>query len=65
MLALIACAGPKRISHKPSEKPTPTEEEQVKVYDPATGTYVLVPRSAVKVATVKWTQDPQRALVTD
>ena len=65
MLALIACAGPKRISHKPSEKPTPTEEEQVKVYDPATGTYVLVPRSTVKIDTVKWTQDSQPPLVTD
>jgi len=65
LLALIACAGPKRISHKPSDKHNPTEEEQVRVYDPATGTYILVPRSAVKVDTVKWTQETQPPLVTD
>jgi len=35
------------------------------VYDPATGTYILVPREAVKVDTVKWTEDPSAPIVTD
>jgi hypothetical protein len=65
LLAMIACAGPKRVAHKPSDKHNPTEEEQVRVYDPATGTYILVPRSAVKVDTVKWAQETQPPLVTD
>lgn len=66
LLGLAACAGPKPVAHKPpSDKPPVTEEEKVKVFDPATGTYVWVPRSAVKVDTVKWTPDPQPPLVTD
>lgn len=67
MLALMACAGSKHAAHKPPspEKPMPPKEEQVKVFDPATGTYVLVPRSSVKIDTMKWTQDAQSPIVTD
>ena len=66
LLVLVACAGPKPAVHHPPDKaPTPPAEEKVKVYDPASGTYILVPRSAVKVDTVKWTEDTQPPLVTD
>lgn len=66
LLTLVACAGPKPVAHKPpSNVPSPAEEEKVKIFDPKTGTYVWVPRSAVKVDTVKWSADPQPPLVTD
>jgi ABC-type branched-subunit amino acid transport system substrate-binding protein len=67
MLALIACAGPKHVVHNPpsKEQPIPPKEEQVKVFDPVTGTYVLVPRSAVKVDTIKWTEDTKSPIITD
>ncbi len=67
LLAMFSCAGPKYAIKKPpvNERPPVPKEEQVKVFDPATGTYVLVPRSTVKLDTIKWTQDTPSPLVTD
>jgi len=67
LLSLAACAGPKHATHKPPsvEHPTPAKEDQVKVYDPVTGTYVMVPKSSVKVDTVKWTTDTKSPIITD
>ena len=67
LLGLLACAGPKHVAHKPPsvEHPTPPKEEQVKVYDPVSGTYVMVPRSSVKVDTVRWTTDTKSPIITD
>jgi hypothetical protein len=67
LATLFACAGPKKAVHKPvsNEHPTPPKEEQVKVYDPASGTYVLVPRSTIKVDTIRWSVDTKSPLITD
>jgi len=66
ILVLTACAGPKPVAHKPtSPPPMPPKEEQVKMFDPSTGTYVLVPRNTVKMDTVRWTVDTQEPMVTD
>src|SRR5688572_8094785 len=64
---LFACSTPKSGAKKPGDTPSdPKEtEDKVRVYDPATGTYVLVPRDAVKVDTVKWTEDKTTPIITD
>lgn len=63
---LIACSTPKS-ARKPSDttQPSKDSDDKVRVYDPATGTYVLVPREAVKVDTVKWTEDKSNPIITD
>lgn len=68
MLCLfIACGTPKGVTKKPTDSKPPVKEadDKVRIYDPASGTYVLVPRDAVKVDTVKWTEDKSEPLVTD
>lgn len=61
---LISCSAPKTTTKTPAPKvPPPPAENQVKVFDPMTGTDVWVPRSSVKVDTVKWTEDPAPPLV--
>ena len=64
---LFSCTAPKAVSKKPSD-PKPTSKdtsEKVRVYDPATGTYVLVPKEGSKVDTVKWTEDKSDPVLTD
>ena len=63
---LMACSAPKA-AKKPSDNSQPSKEtnDKVRVYDPATGTYVLVPREAVKVDTVRWTEDKSNPIITD
>ena len=66
MSLFIACTATKRTTAKPKDTQPKTEnEDKVRVYDPATGTYVLVPRDAVKVDTVKWTEDKSKPILTD
>lgn len=64
---LFACSAPKASSKKPADLKPPAKDtsDKVRVYDPATGTYVLVPRDAVKVDTVKWTEDKSDPILTD
>lgn len=63
----IACTPTKRTTakQKDTSPPSTENEDKVRVYDPATGTYVLVPRDAVKVDTVKWTEDKAKPILTD
>src|SRR5690349_10277805 len=56
LLAIWSCGTTKKTTTPPSTTPT-TEVEKVRIYDPASGKYILVPRDAVKVDTVKWTED--------
>ncbi len=56
LLAIYSCGTTKKTTAPPTTTPT-TEVEKVRVYDPASGKYVLVPRDAVKVDTIKWTED--------
>ena len=63
---MIACSTPKKAVKKPAEPDvTVKDDDKVRVYDPATGTYILVPRDAVKVDTMKWTEEKTDPLVTD
>ncbi|HUR29857.1 MAG TPA: hypothetical protein VMZ69_00425, partial [Saprospiraceae bacterium] len=64
---LIACSTTKSGSKKPADPQPKTEDkdDKVRVYDPATGTYILVPRDAVKVDTVKWTEDKSDPVLKD
>ena len=67
-LFLPACSTTKGTKKKPADTSQPSkdkDENKVRVYDPATGTYVLVPRDAVKVDTVKWTEDKADPILTD
>lgn len=63
----LACSTPKSGAKKTPDTTQPSKEkdDKVRVYDPATGTYVLVPRDAVKVDTVKWTEDKSDPILTD
>ncbi len=63
-ISFLACSAPKG-SKKTNPPVTPKTESKVRVYDPATGTYILVPKDAVKVDTVKWTEDPTAPIVID
>ena len=63
-ISFLACSTSKR-SQKTPPSETPKTEDKVRVYDPASGLYVLVPREAVKVDTIKWTEDPSAPIVTD
>ncbi len=63
-LSLLSCSTSKH-SKKTGPGPTPKTEDKVKVYDPASGTYILVPRDAVKVDTVKWSEEPGVPIITD
>jgi hypothetical protein len=49
-------------THRPDDK---SHENEVRVYDPATGTYKWVPKDMVKVDTVKMKEDDTPPLVTD
>lgn len=64
LLSLLACHTTKHTIKKEPPVP-PKTEDKVRVYDPATGTYVLVPRDAVKVDTVRWTEDPSVPIIAD
>lgn len=61
---IFSCAGPRHVATPPSP-PTVPEEEKIKVYDPKTGTEILVPRDAVKVDTIEWTKDQTPPIVTE
>ncbi|MEP6794024.1 MAG: hypothetical protein ABJB16_06840 [Saprospiraceae bacterium] len=64
VISLFACSATKHA--KKTEPPvTPKTEDKVRVYDPATETYILVPRDAVKVDTIKWAEDPTLPIITD
>lgn len=66
LFVLMSCSTPKSAGKTPPPKPpSPPAENQVKVFDPVTGTDVWVPRSSVKVDTVKWTEDPAPPLVVE
>ena len=70
-LLFVACSTPKSGAKTDPKKPSDTtvpskdDKDKVRVYDPATGTYVLVPRDAVKVDTVKWTEEKTDPILTD
>lgn len=63
----FACSAPKAGVKKPGDPKPPAKDtsDKVRVYDPESGTYILVPRDAVKVDTVKWTEDKSDPLLTD
>ena len=68
LVSLTACSTTKSTGKKPADTTQPSKDKddnKVRVYDPATGTYVLVPRDAVKVDTVKWTEDKSDPILTD
>lgn len=68
IVGLTACSTPKSGAKKPADSSQPsrnTDGDKVRVYDPATGTYVLVSRDAVKVDTVKWSEDKSDPILTD
>jgi ABC-type branched-subunit amino acid transport system substrate-binding protein len=67
LLALAcACTTQKKIvKPTPDPKPPVADQDKVRVYDPASGTYILVPRGSVKVDTVKWTEDKADPIITD
>ncbi|MEP6647293.1 MAG: ABC transporter substrate-binding protein [Saprospiraceae bacterium] len=64
LASLLACSTTKRTGKTISTVPSKAEEK-VKIYDPASGTYILVPRDAVKVDTIKWSEDPSPPMITD
>jgi ABC-type branched-subunit amino acid transport system substrate-binding protein len=63
----FACSAPKAGAKKPGDPKPPVKDtsDKVRVYDPESGTYILVPRDAVKVDTVKWTEDKSDPILTD
>lgn len=63
-VCLLACSTSKR-TVKTNPPVPPKTEEKVKIYDPVSGTYIFVPRDAVKVDTIKWSQDPSPPILTD
>ncbi|MEO7926184.1 MAG: hypothetical protein ABIR93_05585 [Saprospiraceae bacterium] len=64
LISFLACSTSKRT--KKTEPPVPPKtEEKVRVYDPVSGTYILVPRDAVKVDTIKWSEDPAVPIISD
>ncbi len=65
LLTTIACSTTKKTGKPTTNTPPVRTEDKVSVYDPATGTYILVPRDAVKVDTIKWTEDKSAPIVTD
>lgn len=65
LLLLASCVAKKPITKpKPPSQP-PVVEERVRIFDPATGTYILVPKSDVKVDTIEWIADPSAPVITD
>ncbi|MDQ3015247.1 MAG: ABC transporter substrate-binding protein [Bacteroidota bacterium] len=56
LLSLCSC-GTTKTTTKPPPAPTTTDADKVRIYDPASGKYILVPRDAVKVDTIKWTEE--------
>jgi hypothetical protein len=66
LAGIFACAGPKKVVHKPPVNNVPPEkDDRVEVYDPVSGKMILVPRSSVKVDTVRWSQDTMSPILTD
>jgi hypothetical protein len=59
---IFSCAGPRHATAPPST-PTVPEEEKVTIYDPKSGSEILVPRDAIKVDTIEWTKDPVAPIV--
>lgn len=65
---LLSCSTPKSGTKRQPDTTQPSgkdDDDYVRVYDPETGTYVLVPRDAVKVDTVEWKQDKADPILTD
>ncbi len=65
---LYACKGPKQVAVRPPNPEPPVEiskEDQVRQYDPAKDEVVLVPRDAIKVDTIRWSEDKTPPIVTD
>jgi hypothetical protein len=66
VFGIFSCAAPRTVSKKPPVTTPPTDQEgKIRVYDPKTDTYILIPRDAVKVDTVQWTEDPAPPVITD
>lgn len=66
LVLLVSCSAPKSATKdSASNKPSSTDEDKVRVYDPASGKYVLVPRDAVRTDTIKWTEDKTDPILTD
>jgi hypothetical protein len=67
IFGLLSCAAPRSVVKKPVPTPSPPAEndDKVRIYDPKTDSYILVPRSAIKVDTIEWTSDPTPPIVTD
>ncbi len=64
VLAIWSCGTTKKTTVPPTTSPG-SEVEKVRIYDPASGKYILVPRDAVKVDTVKWTEAKVAPVVDD
>src|SRR6187549_229084 len=66
ILMVYACKSSRQLSTKPpAESAPPQKEEMVTQYDPVKDTVVLVPRSMIKVDTIKWTEDKTPPIVSD
>jgi hypothetical protein len=67
-LTLVACSASRKAgkttttNNRGTDK---THENEIRVYDPATGTYKWVPKDMVKVDTVRMKEDDSPPLVTD
>ncbi len=63
---LLSCSAPRSATRKPTPPSRPVErEDKVRVYDPKTDSYILVPRESITVDTVIWKEDPAGPVVTD
>lgn len=66
IIMVYACKSSRQLSTKPPADPTPPQkEEMVTQYDPVKDTVVLVPRSTIKVDTLRWTEDKTPPIVSD
>ncbi len=68
ILFICSCTSQKRAIDKPSTtigSKDDKDQEMVEQYDPATGKVILVPRSEIKVDTVRWIEDTTPPVVTD
>lgn len=65
LLFLFSCTTQKKVVKPVEPEPTVKDEDKVRVYDPASGKYILVPRGSVKVDTVQWTEEKGKPILSD
>jgi hypothetical protein len=68
LVFIYACKGPKQAAVRPPSPEPPVEtpkQDHVEQYDPVKDEIVLVPREAIKVDTIRWTEDKTPPVVTD